>query len=96
MRTHLIISAVGMLAVLGIVSVALADDLPAHHSDATPVLPPAKVRPDAPLPGVYSARPFSMLVVVPKATDTQMAIAVRNNFASKMPSIKPETRLEKR
>lgn len=95
MRALLTISAVGMLVVLGIVTVA-AGDLPARHSDTPPVLPPAKAHPDAPLPGVYSARPFSMLVVVPKETDAQMAIAVRNNFASKMPGIKPETRLEKR
>ena len=95
MQKLLAIAAVALLAALGIAAVAWAGDSPAHPSNVAPVLS-ARVPPREPSPGVYSASPFSMMVVVPKSVDLRMTVAVSNRFVFKMPCLKPEMKLGQR
>ncbi len=57
-------------------------------------LPPLAKQPfTAPLPGVYTAAPFTMLVIVPMSTDQGFVMSPRNPASTDNGVIKPELRL---
>jgi hypothetical protein len=101
MQKLLIIFASAALAVLGIAAVSASGDSPSVSSGVSPVLLAASdsrrpVESSSPAPGVYSAAPYTMLVVVPRPVDDHMMVATNDRSSSKMPIIKPEIQLENR
>ena len=54
----------------------------------------AAAEPTPVTPGIYAARPYSMIVIVPRSVD-EGGVAKVNISESSMPVIKPEMRLER-
>ena len=98
MQKLLMIFVGAALAVLGIAAILASRDSPSVSVGVSPVLLTAKdsgrpVESPNPVPGVYRATPYTMIVVVPKPVDKRMVVGVGDTSRFTMPSIKPETRL---
>jgi hypothetical protein len=101
MKKLLAISCIAALVLFGISVITVSGDSPSASSNLPSAwLPTAAssqpVQPASPSPGIYSAAPYSMVVVVPKQVDPGMVVAMGDTSLRTMPCIDPGTRLEKR
>jgi len=102
MKTLVVVGcSLAVLILFGISMVADAGDPPPVPAlGATGFLPSAALsqpdQPPSPSPGVYSAAPYSMVVVVPESVDPGMIVAAGANSSGKMPCLKPDSKLERR
>jgi hypothetical protein len=90
-----------VLILFGISVVADSGDPPPVPAlDPTSLLPKAAlsqpIQSPSPSPGVYSAAPYSMVVVVPESVDPGMIVAAGANSSGNMPCLKPDFKLERR
>ncbi|MFZ1072529.1 MAG: hypothetical protein WAO21_03745 [Verrucomicrobiia bacterium] len=101
MKKLLVISCIAVLVLYGISVITASGDSPTVSKSFPPVLltaavPSQPIESSNPSPGIYSAAPYSMIVVIPKPVDSGMMIVTNDTTLSKMPCIKPDTRLERR
>ena len=101
MNKPLIISCIAISVLCGVSIIAVSGDSPSVPSSISPVLltvavPSQPIQLPRPSPGVYTAAPFSMVVVVPEPVDPQMTVAIRDTSLFRTPCIRPKTRLERR
>ncbi|HSY17162.1 MAG TPA: hypothetical protein VK815_02465 [Candidatus Acidoferrales bacterium] len=101
MKALLTISCIAVLVLFGISVIIASGESPIISSSISPVVLTASlsrqpVEPSSPSPGVYSAAPYSMIVVIPEPVDSGMVVAKGDASLFTMPCIKPETRLERR
>lgn len=70
---------------------------PSVATGLVPAMAPGEtIQPPSPASGIYSARPYSMVVIVPESVDPGMVVDARDSSLSKMPCLKPELKLERR
>jgi hypothetical protein len=95
-RNYLMIPGMALLVGLAGGADTRSKDSPVISANVPPVVAPsAHDQPARPAPGVYSAAPFSIIVVVPKNIDTNITITANADLAFRMPCIKPSVRLER-
>jgi hypothetical protein len=99
MKKFLTLSAMLLLAMLFVVALASSSDSPSIACDvsiAPTLMNSSAIAEQAQIaPGIYTSKPYSMVVIVPHSVDEKMPV-ITNTPESKMPVIKPEIQLEKR
>lgn len=79
---------------IGLVAAFLASAPVLFATDTNKVVQPPQTNQLA--AGVYKAKPFSMLVVVPPAMDQKMVRVPGTNSIAKIPTVRPPLKLQKK
>jgi hypothetical protein len=101
MQKHPIAFLAAALALLGLAAITGSGGLPSGASDTASIPLAANdssqpVPSPEPAPGIYSAAPFTMIVVIPKPVDPGLTVAAGDATRFNLPCLKPSTRLDRR